>query len=276
MAALHTLLKPQSLSNESSSIHELILEIAARPLEDSLSYAQRLHPLRTDINPLLDILKPLTQKQRQESAFLAEFEAWASAPGGGLAAALKHTIRSLVLWSSNTSYMPLPHYTHRQILETLRILGAKAVINTLIDEIMFQIGTENASNLEILLDIIVTMICAPQQRFPTPLSNHLGDHQAPIKRQLSLRDALAAELAQSFELSKTNLPRATMIVRVQRRVEALTGHAGNGMANEVGADETEALLHGNPDGGMSAVSIDDVLVEADNQIAAQAPFLGVG
>lgn len=262
-------------------MHAAVLFIVAKPLEDSLGYAQQLHPLRADINPLLEILKPHAQKQRHEVAFHNSLETWALTAGGGLLAAMRHTIQSLLIWSSTTptsADMTPPQYTHRQLVETVRILGAKAVLNLLLDENMAHFETGSSPDLDVALDIIVTMISAPQHQFPfSSSSTTLGnsDQHLILKRQLSLRDALNTELSQAFDLSKTNLPRASMIVRLHRRVEALVGRANQGVNGVVGTN-ADALMHGvvhNAE-GMPTADIDDVLVEADNQLAHE--FLAGG
>lgn len=278
MPALHTLLRPPSMSPDSAAMHSAVLSIVAKPLEDAFAYAQRQHPLRADIGPLIDSLKPHAHKQRHEAAFHTELESWSSTPGGGLLAALRHTIQSLLLWSSasaSSADMSPPHYTHRQLVETLNVLGAKAVLLLLLDETMAHYDTSSNPDVDMALDIIVTMIATPQRQFPLSLT---GGSPHPPKPQLSLRDALAAELAGAFDLSKTNLPRATMIVRIHRRVEALVGgHAGE-VGNIVGvSDNADAVLlqQGvvHDADGMPTADIDDVLGEAGNKIARD--ILGV-
>ena len=277
LPALEALLKPPSSTSDSSAMHAAVLSIVAKPLEDALGYAQRQHPLRADISPLLDTLKPQAHKQRHEVAFHSELETWACTPGGGLLAALRHTIQSLLLWSStSTTADSPPQYTHRQLVETLRMLGAQAVLQLLLDEAMAHFDTGSAPEVDMVLDIIVTMIAAPQPHLAFSTSQ-----PAAPKRQLSLLDALTADVAGAFDLSKINLARATMTVRLHRRVQALLGRPGHGTAG-AGADGG-VLLHGvvhNAD-GMPTADIDDVLVEAEDQMAADfltggsAAFLGV-
>lgn len=293
--ALQSLLKPPSMHSDSSAMHAAVLFIVAKPLEDSLSYAQQQHPKRSDINPLLEILKPHAHKQRHEVTFHNSLETWASTAGGGLLAAMRHTIQSLLIWSSTTpasADMTPPQYTHRQLAETVRILGAKAVMQLLVDETMDHFEAGSSPDLEVALDIIVTMISAPQHQFPLPASSLGGSgggssssapHPIP-KRQLSLRDALAMDFSTAFALSKANLPRASMIVRLHRRVDALVGRASPAANGVVGATADvlmQAVVH-NAD-GMPTADIDDVLVEADTQLAHEflagggggAGFLGV-
>ena len=255
-------------------MHSAVLSIVSKPLEDSLSHAQRQHPLRADINPLLETLKPHASKARHDAAAHAELESWAATTGGGLSAAVRAAVRGLVAWSSAESVMSPPHYTHRQLVDTVRILGAKAVLRVLLDEVMtyFDAGT---SDLDIVLDIVVIMIYAPQLDQPLASPSVLTEQAAP-KRQVTLIDALNAENAEAFELSKTNVSRASMIVRIHRRVEALVGRGSN-VVNVVGGDNegmANAVVHNSE--GLPTANIDDILVhaeQADQQMVATQDFL---
>ena len=273
-------------------MHAAVLTTIARPLEDSLNYAQRQQPLRTDINPLLEALKPYTHRQRREATSFSELENWATTSGGGLLAALRHTMEPLIPWTSaysTSADVTPPQYTHRQLLETLKILGAKAVLQFFLDELMGHFDNGDLSDLDIVFDIIVTMITAPQHPFSFPIatatttttiSGNGSYSNSPSGGQLSLRDALHTEFLDAFRLSKTNLPRATMIVRLHRRVEAYFTRVGN----ETDGDATVAdvLLRdvvgagmavgvgmgvGNTE-GLPASDLDEVLqdVEVDTQI----------
>ncbi len=272
--ALQTLLKPPSISTDSSAMHSAVLSIIAKPLEDALGHAQRQHPLRADISPLLETLRSHESKARHDAAAYTELEGWAAMAGGGFSAALKNTIQSLVLWSSASTDLSPPNYTHRQLVDTIRIVGAKAVLQVLIEEVMahFEAGT---SDLDILLDIIVVMISAPQHDQPFSSPSVITE-QPGAKRQLTLIDALNAESADAFELSKTNLPRASMIVRLHRRVETLVGRGSN-VSNVVGAGNegmANAVVHNAE--GVPTADIDDILVhaeQADQQMAATQDFL---
>ena len=275
-------------------MHAAVLAAVARPLEDSLNHAQRQQPLRSDISPLLEALKPYTHRQRREATSFSELENWATTSGGGLLAALRHTMEPLIPWTSafsTSADVTPPQYTHRQLIETLKILGAKAVLQFFLDELMAHFDNGDLSDLDIVFDIIVTMITAPQHQSSFPMAtttNISGDRAySSTSGQLSLRDALDMEFLGAFRLSKTNLPRATMIVRLYRRVEAYFTRASNETEGDAGA--TDVLLRdvvgvgvGNAE-GMPAADLDEVLqdIEADTQItqdllsAGNANFLGV-
>lgn len=282
------------MPTDSSAMHAAVLAIVARPLEDSLTYAQRQHPLRTDINPLIETLKPHTHRQRREASFYSDLENWATTSGGGLLASLRNTIEPLIPWTSaystSTDVTP-PAYTHRQLIETLKILGAKIVMQFFLDEITARFLTSGPSDLDVLLDIIVTMITAPQHPVPSSSgatsigsssSSNINStqHMTP-PRQLSLYDALHREYLAAFHISKKNLPRATIIVRLHRRVEAYLGRSrneANGVHGAVVA-AADVLLHdvvGTAENNLAPADLDEVLqkVEADTQMAQE--LLSVG
>ena len=266
LPALHALLKPPSMSHDSSAIHSVVLSVVAKSLSDSLIHVQKLHTSRPDISPLLTVLNPYTQVQRQNSTAFNELATWSTTQGGGLLAALRQTIQSLILWSINSASSTdatAPSYTQYQLLSTTRIVGAHAVINVLVDE-----ATEQ-TNSDIALDIIVVMI----------LTASLPSLQTPyIKRQVSLREALRSSFTDVEDLSKADPARATTIIRLHRRVEALMGLKA--AAATAGGDGFMTGVAHDAEGMPNA--IDDVLGEAEEEIAAQgfltadnASFLGL-
>ncbi|KAL2041237.1 hypothetical protein N7G274_006182 [Stereocaulon virgatum] len=259
LLALQALLKPPSMSPDSLTIHSAVLSVVAKPLAESLNHVQKLHASRPDITPLLTVLDPYIQ-DRQGTTALTELSSWSTMPGGGLLAALRHTIQSLTLWSatsaSSTTMSP-PSYTHRQLFDTLRILGAQAVLRSLIEEAAEQTGSD------ISLEIIVIMILT---------ASHPNLQSPSIKRQMTLREALQSEFLNVDEIARTDTARASMIVRLQRRVEALTD-LKTGPVDVVGDDNgfMPALMQSGA--GMHAANIDDVLGEAEDQIANAQSFL---
>jgi len=292
LPALTTLVKPRSISSDSSAMHSAVLSIVAKPLDHALHHAQRRHPRRTDILPLLEALKPHAHKMRRDTAAFAELETWSATPGGSLLASLRHTLHSLILWASPSSTeLSPPHYTHRQIILSLQVLGAKTVLGTLIDELMLHVASPNS--LDTTFDVIVTMISAPQARLPDAIATTDLSTPLPLRRQLSLRDALRMLFDEADEISKKDVNRASVIVRLQRRVEALVGrghNAGQGVeggleAGVIGGLDTEVDLvtegvMGNESvknaEGLLTVDIDNVLEQAteDAQMSAAGFMTG--
>lgn len=252
LPALETLFTPPSMSHDSSTIHAAVLSIVAKPLSESLSHVQKLHASRPDIAPLLGVLNPYSQDRRGTNA-LNELAAWSTTPNGGLLSALRQTIQSLIIWTATSSSsvdMSPPSYTHQQLLSTLRLLGAQTVLNLLIDEANDQTSSDST------LDIIVIMILTSSQ-------------PSSVKRQLSLRDVLHAQFSDVEDLSRTDPARASTIVRLYRRVEALTAPKAGALGASDGFMEG---ITNNAD-GMPSANIDDVLGEAEEQIANAQEFL---
>lgn len=264
MPALTTLLKPRSISADSSALHSALLSVVTKPLEESLLYAQRRHPQRSDIKPLLEVLSRHGQKQRHKTAAFTEFEAWSSSPGGGLQAALKHTVQSLILWDGVASaHMSPPRYSHRQLTLSIQMLGAKAVLDALVDELMTHVTPDGTFSTEAALEVVAVMILAPQAQ----CLDYVGNTSTQ-QSQLSLGDALHAEIDGVFELSKKDHNRATMIVRLYRRIEALAGPQMRETANTVVMDDPMAGVVAHRTEGLPTEDIDDVLGQANEQAAA--------
>ena len=272
MPALTTLLKPRSISTDSSALHAALLSIVAKPLEEVLGHTQRRHPQRVDVKPLIEVLSRHGQKQRRKATAYAEFETWSSSAGGGLQAALRQTLRSLILWDSGASAPTSPpRYTHRQLSLSVQALGAKAILDALLDEVMthITITPDGALDAGSALEVVAVMILAPQAQFPDITSNKTAD-----KGQLSLADALQAELDNVFELSKKDHNRATIIVRLHRRIEALVGSQLHETDHANVMDDPMAGVVTHRAEGMPTEDIDDVLGQANEQAAAMDFMVG--
>ncbi|KAL8711658.1 MAG: hypothetical protein Q9220_004068 [cf. Caloplaca sp. 1 TL-2023] len=279
MPALHTLLKPPSISSDSAVMHSAILDIVAEPLDQALTHAQLQHNRRVDIAPLQEKLRSHMQKHRQKASALSELETWAATPNKGLLTALSTTINALMSWniaSLNSAGMSAPNYTHRLLLRTQQILGAKATIKFLIDEIMAQVDSAGEENVDLIMDIIVTLIVAPQPSTSSPASF------PAYQGRLTLRDVLRNISTEANELCKTDTARARIIVRLHRRVEAFAPVPPNAMA-DIQHENMDGTLDSTGQGmmlrdaeGMPATDIDDVLAHTEGQIASGDFGLGVG
>lgn len=270
MPALTTLLKHRSTSSDASDLHSALLTIVAKPLSESLTFIQRRNPQRSDISPLLEILKRQGQKQSHEAAAYAELETWSSTQGGSLRAALRNTVRTLIVWGGTAStQMSPPRYTHRQLTLTVQLLGAQAVLHTLIDELMTHLTADTALNSESAFEVVSVMLSSPLAQ-----TRDLAGIDTPQTRHLGLGDALRTEMDNVFELSKKDNDRATVTVRLSRRLEALAGfqaHEGN---NSTVLDDAMAgtALHGTAN--LPTGDIDDVLGQANEQAAAMDFMVG--
>ncbi|KAJ5179737.1 hypothetical protein N7492_002947 [Penicillium capsulatum] len=225
LRTLLSLVKPSSISGEAQAIHQTVLNITARPLEEQLKDVRTRNQTFKDIKPNLDALEPYLSFRRVGSCHRSELDNWVSQAPGGLTASIRATLQSLVLWSTNTEISGPPHsYTHRQLLAGIRILGAARVLNALVDEVKQQ--TEAGSG-DFALDIAATMICAPMAESFAVDQNacHPVDstkESLPRCSVLTLRDALTLQHDNVPKMSEKDALRAEVVVRLWRRVNVLT------------------------------------------------------
>ena len=223
LGILQLLLTPTAISTEASTMLTSVLNLVAKPLEHSLRTYQRRDPTNVQIEPLLRVLKDsLPLSRRTVGAEHNEMESWSSTPGGGLTAAIKNTIQSLVHWSlrPNMNGIPAP-YTHRQILAGTKALGAKLMLRIILEEVQVQSSEGNAS---VVLDVATALFCSPDPALDAQASGMQGLDEAGNvpqvpERQASLREALK-EAAEGFrKIQKRDPGLAEVAVRLHRRVQ---------------------------------------------------------
>lgn len=188
-------------------MHQTIVSLIATPLEQSLHSLRRRDPARNDIEPLLQALQPYRTSKRTAVVTYTELESWTATHGGGLLASIRNTFQSLVLWSAAPEInLTPPSFTHRQLLVAVKLLGAKRVLDAIVDEVVLQ--TENGG-ADLALDIGASLISAPRTT-------------AAGEGSLSLREVLALDIE---VLRKEGMgvgsehERAETVVRLSRRVE---------------------------------------------------------
>lgn len=224
LKTLLSLVKPTSISGEAQAIHKTVLNITARPLEEQLKDVRTRHQSRNDIKPVLDAIDPYLSFRRVGSCHRSELDSWTAQPAGGLTGSFRHTLQSLVLWSTNSEINMAPQpYTHRQLLAGIRILGAARVLGALVDEVKQQ--TETGSG-DLALDIAATMICAPMAEsfaLDQNTCHPVDSTKEPLPRCtiLTLRDALTLQHDNVPKISESDPLRAEVIVRLWRRVSLL-------------------------------------------------------
>ncbi|KAJ5133975.1 hypothetical protein N7526_005340 [Penicillium atrosanguineum] len=225
LQTLHSLVKPNSISGEAQAIHQTVLNITARPLEEQLKDVRTRHQSRSDIKPILDSLEPYLSFRRVGSCHRSELDNWAAQTAGGLPGSIRNTLQSLVLWSANSEITLAPQsYTHRQLLAGIRILGSARILGAMLDEVKQQ--TEAGSG-DLALDIAATMICAPMaesfavdQNTCHPVDS--SKENLPRCSILTLRDALALQHDNVPNISEKDPLRAQVVVRLWRRVSVLS------------------------------------------------------
>ncbi|KAL8987219.1 MAG: hypothetical protein Q9177_003554 [Variospora cf. flavescens] len=259
MPALSILIKPPSMSADSATIHSAVLSVVAEPLDQALTHAQRVYKLRVDISPLTETLKSHMQKHGRDADAYTELAAWAVTPSMGLQVALRNLIRLLSQWclaeQSGAAASP-PSYTHRLLRSCVQLVGAKATLETLVDEVLREYNNEHVPHAEIVLDVVVTMIVAPQPDLTS--------------QRLTLGEVLATEFQTTNELSKMDPDRARVIVRLHRRVQSFIAANSNDVG--VGMGEGRGMVLSNAE-GLPTTDIDDVLAHTEERINS-GEFLG--
>ncbi|KAI9867326.1 MAG: mediator complex subunit [Trichoglossum hirsutum] len=279
MQILQSLIKPKSISGEAEMMHDTILSIIAKPLEHALRELRRSAPSRQDIDPLLHALQPHLAFRRTAGSHHTELESWTSTHGGGMLASLRNTFQSLVLWSTTPDINMTPaSYSHRQVLVAVKMLGARSVIRTIIDEVKLQNQIQNSSG-DLSFDIATAIICAPgaTDGLLSADGNMLGTYSLQNHSgRLNLREALRLELEDASKISSSDPARAETIVRLHRRVEAQLdmGHVSN-MIPDLNVTAQDANSVGDIDLTVGGGSLEDVL-GADHDMLGGGDLLGVG
>lgn len=220
---LQLILLPSSISGEASTMLSSVKNLIAKPLEHALRTYQRRDPKNQDIEPLLRALKDsIPLSRRTGGADHNEFESWTTTATNGLAGAVKLTMQSLSHWSMNPAINSMPtSYTHRQILFSLKTLGAKRLLHVILDEVRQQ--TE-AGSANIIYDVATSLICSPDASKDAPTVNMMDINgnvpPPPAQRQRTLREMLKAEAEDCKKTQKKDPALAETIVRLHRRVEA--------------------------------------------------------
>ncbi|KAL0465541.1 RNA polymerase [Neurospora intermedia] len=233
---LQLILRPNSISNEASTMLSSVLNIVAKPLELSLRSYQRQVPASQEVEPLLRALKEnLAVSSRTGGADHSELENWTgthhngSGSVGGLYGAIRHTVQNLVQWAQHSPGNGVPAtYTHRQVLVALQICGARRLLSALLKELKAQTEAGNGS---VAYDVVTAIICAPDVH-NTPVTDDNDPSSArgggdganhPItkkQRRITLREALKFEAEDFKKIQKSDPLMAETVVRLHRRVEA--------------------------------------------------------
>ncbi|MCJ1414605.1 mediator complex subunit [Xylographa parallela] len=268
LPTLSLLVHPPSLSSDALSLHEAVLAVTTLPLDKALVSLQKLHPKRQDIDSLLTTLKSRIRHPRNTATSASELESWCGTPGGSILSSLHNSVMALVNWSTaGVSNAAPPNYTHRLVLTAETMLGAKAVLGSLLDIILKHAANEAA---DVVLDIVTALICAPTAN--------------DGRERLSLRHVLQSAYNDAYALSKHDAARAEIIVRLNRRVQTQGGSSTSGeidaeldvnaaMDAAVAADGNEILLDMGDGTGVTAggqaqmVDVINAGMEMDLQMA---------
>ncbi|KAF8533805.1 mediator complex, subunit Med5 [Trichophaea hybrida] len=140
---LSSLVIAHDLAPETAETHRTVLSISAHPLDAVLRELIRRPTLTpsvaTTAQQLLTHLKPHLAFKRSGSPTREEIESWVHTAGsGGLTSALANLYTAMFNWSLPGELMsPRPQttgYTHRLLITAHRLLGAKRVVEIIINE----------------------------------------------------------------------------------------------------------------------------------------------
>jgi mediator of RNA polymerase II transcription subunit 5 len=127
--------------------------------------------------------------------------------------------------------MSPPNYTHRLVLLATKLLGARRVLLSIVEEIK---SLSAQSSEPIAMDVATAIICAPDvpSLSSTPAFSGLGmseTHVVTYQGRMNLRDALKLEMDGVSKLHKSDPLAGEVLVRLSRRVDALVGSAQPGL-----------------------------------------------
>ncbi|MCJ1311722.1 mediator complex subunit [Agyrium rufum] len=273
--ALTSLINPPSISQESSLLHATILSTTSPTLETALIHMQRIYPRRPDIEPLLKTIRSVSKRQRTLHVTHEEVEAWSSFSGGGLTSAVRNTVSSLINWCSTTDGSSVaPNYTHHQLLLATRLLGARTVLASLIDELIKQEEQNKATlkgavptgptSTDIALDVITTLIIAPTitDTSSTVVTNNHADDSSGGRR-FSLRYSLSILNTEAYLLSKKFPQRSAIIVRLARHVQVASqrsANRANGLDTALGEGYSHDQVQSQGNLGDALSNVDDAMM----------------
>ncbi|KAF2441884.1 Med5-domain-containing protein [Karstenula rhodostoma CBS 690.94] len=232
----HKLIRSAPTSGDAQAMHSTILSIVSARLETCFRTLKRRYPgYSTDIDQLLQAMKPNLHYVRSVSSPASELEQWTTATNNTLASSLRHTVQQLSQWATNASIQPNPpSYTHRQVYTCIDLLGTSKTLRAIIDEVKAQ---TDAGNGAAALDIGVSLICAPMIKssgLPVEWAGSSAPVPQPPRTQSNLREMLKDEFDNAASFVSTDPSAAEAIVRLHRRVEAklaVIAQAGLSTAN---------------------------------------------
>ncbi|KAL7269677.1 mediator complex subunit [Rhizina undulata] len=139
---LHSLLIVPNISPEVAEVHRTAVSISSRQLQRVLRETVRRGTAGAQqalAEQIIATLHPYTIFKRTGAANKEELENWTQhSAGGGLLQSVSTMFQSLVSWSTGdiNSTRPTTTYTHRLLLSAWKILGAKAVVKTIVGEVV--------------------------------------------------------------------------------------------------------------------------------------------
>jgi len=268
MRILREVITSSPSSGDAQAMHSAIIAMVSSRLERCFRTLQRRDANRANaIEPLVQVIKTHTHYERSMYASMKELEQWTNAPHSTLNSSLRHTMQQLSQWASTASIQPNPpSYTHRQVYSSVKILGARKILQAIINELKAQ--TE-AGNGAAALDIAVSIICAPTvDDSPLAIDWAGSTIQAPYppRTRMNLREMLKDDFDNAASLVATDPLAAETTVRFHRRVEAQLSSIGDNVM------QGQNAVLGLPDVNMASMQTqvisDDINKAIDDAAAA--------
>lgn len=213
--------------SEVTQTHKTILAICSHNLERVLKDLPRNDSTHQQADQILKHLAPYRDFQRTGLPSSTELDAWSKQPNGGILTALKHSVQGVIMWSATPDLSLQPaSYTPRLLYAASRLLGVKEVVKTLVDEVLsisnLQTGVVEGIS-EIAIDVVASMICAPQPddwRLKVAELTGKKEDISTLTGFVSLVDALRY-LEDDMKLSVEDQGRGEIVVRLSRRVDSM-------------------------------------------------------
>jgi mediator of RNA polymerase II transcription subunit 5 len=267
MRIFHEIILSAHSSGDAKAMHAAILAMVSSRLEKCFRTLQRRDASRANnIEPLLQALKGNLHYERSMYASMKELEQWTNAPNSTLNSVVQHTVEQLTQWASTVAIQPNPpSYTHRQIYNSVKILGAYETLRAIVNEVKAQ--TE-AGNGAAVLDIAASIICSPAHE-DSPIPVHWVGSTIPAPPRPRTRQNMRELLKDSFDnaahLVATDPLTAESIVRLYRRVEAQVASMGETTLQSQGPVLSLPGVHL---AGMQAQNMSDDINKAIDDAAA--------
>lgn len=261
------LCRPVQMSADAQLLHAAVMGIVAGQLENCFKALKKRHPNRSDIEPLLQLIKRNVQQTWSTLPSLTEYDQWIGASSRPIGHALKDSIQKVCQWASMSAMQPSPpNYTHRQLYASLRLLGAVRTLKIIIEETKAQ--TE-AGNGAAALDVAVSLITAPLVDNSVIPINWLGSSipaTATSRTRNNLRDALQTEFDNVGPRFAADQLAGETVVRLHRRLEALLAvyqqmslnNASAALSDAAMANVQSQALSGDLDKVMNEVTADAI------------------
>ncbi len=283
LQVLSLLLIPENISGDAAAMHTTVLSLIAPSLTAALSRLQTLKPANTQIAPLQRVLSQhLNTAYRTGAAEHTELENWCAPSNGGLLGSVRRTCQTLANWSMEAQTLHaqtgglgaggsgVPGYSHKQMLVAIKMLGARRVLDSLLEDV-------DASQEGLWLDLLACFVIGPMQHEPDHLASQprvnmdtgMMESQGQVAQgKTTLREALNEFATEDIsDIMTKDAVKANRILGLLERVNELS-------VNNITVDSLTADALGHPSMGHDEAAAQ---ILGDNIMAdVHIPDLGAG